>query len=377
MRKSVKTLAIFVLAAIAVAFSACGSGLTGKSYRTLAYFGTLTVIAAYDDFSAGGGAERFDSCVAEIEQTLQEIEDSISAQKGGTYISKFNEAEAGTTVEINETTYRVLLDAMRMYDLTSGAYNPAVGLLSDLWGFSPRFYEGGYVRTMPYDRDDPQAQLPDEKYINGFATLTNFGDITLSSGGGKFTATKPANVFETYSMRLDLGGIGKGYAADRAAEIMAAYGYEYGYVNLGSSSLKLMKAAEGAKSPDWSVDVASPAGTGTYAEIYASDISISTSGDFYRCYEIDGKSYSHIIDSKTGRPSESGISIATVLTGSAAEGDALSTALCVMSESEAQKFIADNNLHVLYAVADNGGYTVTSTLGGNKFKVTDKTFNVN
>lgn len=373
-------LAMLVVILPVAAFSACGGSLTGQT-RSFSCFGTTALVAVYDDFAGSGADERLEDCLAKIKAAAADIENSISAEVEGSSIAGFNAAGSGETVSIDKTAYEVLREAKRLYELTGGAYNPAAGLLVDLWGFSPRFNGGGSNIKKPYDRDDPESELPAQKYITAFKNLTNFNDVELSESDGKYYAKKPSNTESvdgvTYTMQLDLGGIGKGYAADVAAGILADAGYGHGYINLGQSSLRLLKDARGEKAPDWKISVASPAGAGNYAEIYAHDISVSTSGDYSRWYEIGGVRYSHIIDCSTGRPAAGSVCIATVLTASAAEGDALATALCVMGETDAARFIAEHDLKSLYALRSNGGYLVKTTLQSGAYKITDNSFNVN
>ena len=98
----------------------------------------------------------------EIGQIAHEIDASLAVSSEESFIARFSAADAGETVEIDTVTYQALLAAKSVYAETSGAYNPATGLLVDLWGFSPRHMAVDYVPTMPYDRAEPELQMPDE-----------------------------------------------------------------------------------------------------------------------------------------------------------------------------------------------------------------------
>lgn len=384
MKKSLASLSLITAFASAILLFTvgCGDAATGREYRTLEYFATQSIIVIYDDFGAQENREKYDGCIKEIEDTLKSIEKSISVSVADSFVSVFNDAAAGSKVKLNETTYGIMRTAQEMFNATGGTYDPAAGLLVDLWGFSPRFDDKHYKPTKKYDRPDPQAQLPDEKYIEAFKKLTGFGQVGLYEISGEYFAEKPditASVegdSETYSMQIDLGGIGKGYAADKSAGIIKRYGYEYGYVSIGNSSLSLLKDYKGAKAPDWAVGVASPGG-GIYAELYARDACISTSGQYYRYYETGGDRYSHIIDCSTGRPIGGGIESITILTSSAAQGDALSTALCVMGDDGAYGYMSENDITGMYICpSDGGSYIVKTNLEKNKYKITDGVYRV-
>ncbi|MFA6505769.1 MAG: FAD:protein FMN transferase, partial [Treponemataceae bacterium] len=142
------------------------------------------------------------------------------------------------------------------------------------------------------------------------------------------------------------GGIAKGYGADRAAEILRKYGYEYGYVNLGLSSLRLLKrnvSDKGALERNmWAIGMPNPDNrTEDFLSIFGKDTGVSTSGTYDLRYSIGGREYSHMIDPKTGEPTRSDIVSVTVLGKNAAYDDALSTALCIMGAEKAKAFIRD------------------------------------
>ena len=133
----------------------------------------------------------------EIGQIAHEIDASLAVSSEESCIARFNAADAGEMVEIDAVTYQALLAAKSVYAETSGAYNPATGLLVDLWGFSPRHMAVDYVPTMPYDRAEPELQMPDETYLALFsdAALNDFGAVEVYAENGRFYATKPENAY--------------------------------------------------------------------------------------------------------------------------------------------------------------------------------------
>lgn len=294
-----------------------------------------------------------------------QVEGSLSSEGEGA-IARFNAAAAGEKVEIDEFSYRTLTLAKRLYEETEGAFNPALGLYTDLWGFSPRFEEGEGA-AMPYDRTDPSQELPDAKYIGGFLPLTDFSAVVLSAEEQRYFARKPDVTAEidgvVYTMQLDLGGIGKGMCIDILADHLAGryeaegFGELEGYLALAESSMALFADP---RREGFEVGLTHPRSDRftQFLKLKAQNVTVSTSGDSVRSYTIGGRRYSHIIDGATGCPTQSTVASATVFCASAAEGDALSTALVVMGRERACKYISEHGITaVLFDAEENAVYT--------------------
>ncbi len=328
-----------------------------------------------------------DALWAQMTARTAEIESGISVSVSGSAAARFNEAAAGTEIAVDETAYGILRTAAAMYAETGGAYNPAAGLLVDLWGFSPRHRAVDYQPALRYDRQNFEETLPDQKFIDAFSApaMTDFSAAVLSETEGGYSIIKPAAAAPVdgrdYSMRISLDGIGKGASVDAAAEILRAAGVKYGYYNAGGSSLCVLENPS-RQDGIWEITVNSPRETlGTsYATLSVKNTTISTSGDYEQYYEIGGTRYSHIIG-KNGQPVGAGSHIlcATVVGGSAAEGDACATALVAMSAAEAQEYAsahsdafrvmfvwydAESDEYVLYTNLDQSQYTVTASFDG-------------
>jgi len=283
----------------------------------------------------------------------------------------------GEKTQISELTAYVLGQALYYYEKTNGAYNPAVAQLVDLWGFSPRFKDVTITAEgKPYDRqkiDGEYDALPDEKYVTAFVSLTDLSDFEIERKGEDYFITKtcPSVAVDgvEYTQALDLGGIAKGYVVDECVRILRENDYEYGYVNFGSSSLSLMYYYDTDIMEDgsWKVSVASPTNRQPIIKFKTrgSDVGegISTSGTYENCYFVDGKEYGHIIDPRTGRPTDNGTVSVTVSGGSAMGADALTTALCVMDLDTAIDFIGDElNGVAIILVRDGEKFKAYSTL---------------
>ncbi|MGN0806519.1 MAG: FAD:protein FMN transferase [Candidatus Coproplasma sp.] len=324
------------------------------------------------------GVSAFEKYTADLNAMLSEAENSLSSSIKTSCVYKFNEAAPGERVEIDKLTYEVLSLAKDIYTLTDGYYNPAVYYSVDLYGFAKR--ADGTLETV-YDRDkneDGSYPLPEDKYVTAFCSLAEgFSLLTLSEQDGSYYAVKPDRTVEvdgvTYSLKIDLGGIGKGWCADRAFEIMDEYFYEYGYFNFASSSMAFKKYAKN-DSGTYTVSARDPRGIAgeSFFSIPVKDVCLSTSGDYEQYYEVDGVRYCHIIDPTTGSPIRTGVSSVTVVGGSAAEDDALTTALSAMGKERAVEFInthlPDRTVVMLISAEDGSGEIITNA--PDKIKIT-------
>ena len=326
------------------------SKLTSKRKTSYSHFNTLCFAVVYDDFSAASAMERFESSWQEVQNMLARIENDVSVNISSSDIYKFNQAKYGESVAISSLTAEIVAQAKEMYEFTNGAYNPAVAYLVDLWGFSPRFLNHE-DKKMPYDRPqnkDGSIELPDPRYVEAFKTLSDFSAVKLSKSGSGYVLTKNAKDIEIdgvlYSLKIDLGGIAKGYGADQAAELLKKRGYDYGYVNIGLSSMKLLKkdiSPKGAQEGNmWAISISNPdTPSEAYMTGFGKDTGVSTSGTYETYYSLNGRKYSHIIDPHTGEPTQSDIQTVSVWGGNAGYADALTTALCVMGSEKADSFM--------------------------------------
>ncbi|MDF2592580.1 MAG: FAD:protein transferase [Clostridia bacterium] len=325
--------------------------LTSKRKTSYEHFNTICYAIVYDDFSSPDALARFEDTWQEIDNMLTVLENKASVNIVGSDIYKFNEAKYGESIAINSVTAEIVSEAIEMYNLTGGAYNPAVSNLVDLWGFSPRFLNNE-KKAMPYDRSRNESggfDLPNLQYIEAFKKLSDFSGVKLikDKKGGYLLKKEVMDIEingELYSLKIDLGGIAKGYGADKAAEILKKNGYEYGLVNLGLSSMKLLKrnvSDKGAPSMNmWSIYISNPDNPSeNYLTGFGKNVGVSTSGTYEVKYINNGREYSHIIDPTTGEPTRSDIVSVSIWGEEASEADALSTALCVMGKKKAVEFM--------------------------------------
>ena len=269
----------------------------------------------------------------------------------------YNKASKGDRLKISRETYEMLQLAQEMYEVTGGAFNPAVYRLVDLWGFSSRIYSNGNF-GLTYDRVVTADEffgtgypLPETKYIDAFsdAKFTDFSReaVVLEEIDGEYFVTKNVAAAvvdnEAFEQWIDLGGIAKGYAVDKARSLIANLGIDRFYVDAGTSSKALGLEYDGGNT---SMGIQNA--FEYFSVLLSVDIgksSVSTSGQYLRKYTVDGVEYAHILDGATGAPAQTGVRSVTVIVPEekgefwAAKGDCLTTALTVMGRSKIVDFV--------------------------------------
>lgn len=370
MKKFFYPLAAAVIGCTALTFSACNGGnqSSNDSYfmpiasysqykssgSTMAegygyVMGTDAVLRIADEnnFATEERYTAFSNLWEEVKGVLTSVENSISATVETSCIYKFNQADAGSTVEIDRTAYEIISLAKTVYSDTDGNFNPAVYQSVRLFGFG----------TADYKKPE---NMPSGESVQAFKTLADgFKDLKLTENGGRYYATKPQATVSvdgvTHSLKLDLGGIGKGWCADKINELIDASGFSYGYFSLGSSTMAI-KRHNSSDGNNYTLSVRDPRQNGSYARFAVKDSCLSTSGDYEQYYEVDGVKYCHIIDPKTGSPIQTGVASVTVVGGSAAQDDALTTALSAMGKNKAVEYINEklSDRFVLMLVFEGG-----------------------
>lgn len=213
---------------------------------------------------------------------------------------KFKISNMRKTIEENdEETQKLLHTAFEIGKKTDSAFDIRIAPVMRAWGFySEEFIEKDY-------------KVPTDKELN---------DAILKMQEGN---------------DIDLGGIAKGYCADRVVEILKNSGITSAVLSLGGNVSVIGKKPDGTL---WNVGIKSPFDDEIYAKILIEDTCLVTSGDYIRYFEKDGKHYHHIINPKTGYPADSGLSSVTVISKNSTVADALSTALFVMGKDKAIEY---------------------------------------
>ncbi len=238
------------------------------------------------------------------------IEDALTVFRESSEVARVNREAAAGPMAVSPLLFDLLSLCRRLHESTGGAFDPTSAPLTRAWGFLVR--EG----RVPAPAEIEEARLP-----VGFDKV----DLDAAARTVRFRAS---------GVSLNFGSIGKGYALDLVAELLRSEGVSRALVSGGGSSVLAFGGGAGSGFP---VDVTSPRRPGVLARLLLRAGGLGTSGAGEQFFEKDGRRYGHVIDPRTGWPAE-GVVSASVVSRSAAEADALSTAFLVAGPEMAAGF---------------------------------------
>lgn len=254
---------------------------------------------------------------------------SISSSDGD--IARLNTDKQAT---LSDDTIALLKRAQKISASTGGLFACTIEPVMEAWGFT----NGNY--TVP---DDATLQ----------SLLAHVDDTQIAIDGN--TVTIPADV------KVDLGGIAKGFTSDRVMELFSADGVTSGIISLGGNVQTLGTKPDGSL---WRVGIQDPDdSSGIIATIEVADKAVITSGGYQRYFEQDGTTYHHIIDPRTGMPADSGLTSVTIVSDDGTLADGLSTSLFIMGKEAALDYwrAHRDNFDVIL-VASDGSITISEGL---------------
>ncbi len=254
------------------------------------------------------------------EAAVQEVSELMGPFGERSDIRRLNQSPKNTWIRVNPLTWKVVMEALRWNRLTEGAFDPTIGPIKRLFNFS------GEVEAWP-----PEDELLQARKAVG-------ADNILFSREGMALA------FAVDGMLLDLGAIAKGFAADRAAEILAANGVQNALVDIGGE-LRVLGSRPGAPSSPWRTGIRNPRDDSVIEELAVSNAAVATSGDYENYFIHNGVRYEHIIDPRIGLPlSEAVVSVTVIHPVSCLAADALATSLTVLGLEEGGAFLRSQAL---------------------------------
>jgi thiamine biosynthesis lipoprotein len=259
--------------------------------------GTVCIITLYD----GETSDIFDGAFRIIEE--QDLLMSLNHENSE--LMQINRKAGIEPVIVSKDLYRVVKTALFYSKLSSGALDPTIAPLVQLWGIG----------------EDSTGTVPDIGLIDKNRVLTDYRKLQL---------TEPDSVYlQEKGMEIDLGAIAKGYIADLVKEYLQSRGVTRGIINLGGNILVM-----GAKSENqpWRIGIQNPFDSrGNHIGIASvAEKTIVTSGIYERYFYFEGKRYHHILDPQTGFPVENDLASVTIIADTSIDADALSTSLFIL-----------------------------------------------
>ena len=303
---------------------ACSSNPDKLIKKQYYIFGTIVEVLVWHN-----DEQVVNNALTDVENELNGMHSQWHAWKAGR-LHEINKAlRIGKTFPVTDEEAQFILETKKLSQLSLGHFNPAIGELIHLWGF----HTDDYPITSP---------PPSDKEINEFlAHLPSMDDIEIIDN--RISSKNPR-------MWLDYGGVAKGYAIDKAINILKKHGLINAIVNAGGDLHSI--GSKGDKK--WKVAIRKPNSKDVLAVIKVQgDESIFTSGNYERYHEFNGKRYAHIIDPKTGFGVEEIVS-ATVITDNGTKADAAATALIVAGSQNAAKVARAMGLYQVLLIDEDG-----------------------
>jgi thiamine biosynthesis lipoprotein len=267
--------------------------------RVLKLMGNRFEITVVSD-NAAWARERIDDAVAEISR----IEKLLTTFNENSQTAAINRMAGIEPVKVDKEVFDLIYRSLKISSLTQGAFDITYGSIDkNLWNF-----------------DAEMTSLPSKETARKMVRLINYRNVILDE--------KEGTVFlKEKGMRIGFGGIGKGYAADKARLLLQQKGVQSGVVNASGDLAVWGKQPNGKP---WTVGIANPyVRFQPFSYLEIGDMAIATSGNYEKYALINGKKYSHTIDPKTGLP-VGGVKSVTILCPGAELADALATPVMVM-----------------------------------------------
>ncbi|KWX80181.1 thiamine biosynthesis protein ApbE [Paenibacillus riograndensis] len=361
-KKSTLLLVVFVII-IALSVTACGSskdknsspeetaggakvstdGGTKSLEQTFYIYDTVVNIKVFGDKA---GQKNMD----DIQQMLERMDKEFSRTKEDGELYAVNKAAGKEAVAVSDETLDIVKQSLKYAEEMDGLFDPTIGPLVDLWNIG----SGG--ESVP-----PQAEIDKAK------ALTNYKDVIVDEAAKTVKLAKEGMV-------LDMGGIGKGYAADRIADYLKEQGLDSAMINLGGSSI--IALGNKPNGSPWNIGLQDPDQSrgSQLGTIKISDEVIDASGVYERFFMQDGVRYHHILDPRTGFPSQNGLKSITIMSPNATDADALSTGVFLMGLEDGMKYLESlpEKVDAFFITDDNKIYA-TSDLK-KRLQLTDPTY---
>ncbi|MCD7826131.1 MAG: FAD:protein FMN transferase [Clostridiaceae bacterium] len=250
--------------------------------------------------------EKAETAAEQAQERIQELDAELSTGEEDSEIYQLN--KTGSAILSDDAAY-LYERSMEINQETDGAFQPFIYPIMELWGFTSQNY-----------------QVPKKKVIKEKLLLMDISQVSYDQKTREIAFLKE-------DMKIDFGGIAKGYASDEVVRIFGENGVSSGMISLGGNVWAMGRKTDGSL---WRVAIQNPEESEDYLGVLEiENKAVITSGGYERYFEQDGKRYHHIIDPSTGYPAENGLTSVTIISEDGTLADALSTSLYVMGLEKA------------------------------------------
>lgn len=303
----IKLSSVFILVIVMFATS-CGFEKEDEPVSDTVYdlLDTVCSISIY-----GMPKDEAEKIISDAFALCRDHENILSKTVKGSDVYKINEA-GGNEVEVMGNTYELLQKSIHYGELSEGKFDVSVGNLTALWNFQAE-----------------TPKVPGKEQIDEALKSINYKNIELREENGKYFVKLLDD-----QIQLDLGGIAKGYIADKVSKYIEEQGVEHALINLGGNVVALGGKVNGAP---WKIGIEKPFTDrkDVVGYVQVKDATVVTSGVYERYFEENGVMYHHIVDPFTGYPVDSDVESVSIVTSKnhSVDADALSS-ICLLSGSE-------------------------------------------
>jgi len=275
---------------------------------------------------------------AGVRSVLARVDARMSTYRPDSELARFNRSASTEWHDVSEETWAVVEQALEASAISGGAFDPTVGPLVDLWGFGPA------PRT---------GRPPAPEAIAALLPAVGAGLVETRRSPPQIRKRRP-------DVRLDLSGVAKGHALDQVAAHLDDRGLASYLIDVGGEFL-----ARGERAPGepWRLGIERPV-EGTreiVCTLVLRDEGLATSGDYRQFFEAEGRRFCHLIDPRRGAPVAHELAAASVVAATAAEADALATALMVLGPDGAMALARERGLAALLIVRERGALSLRTT----------------
>ena len=333
--KKITSLLLVVLLVV-LNFTGCKNNKNKYTDYSFDYFDTVTTIVGFEKTE-----EEFNKNCTRIKEqlaTYHKLYNIYNTYENTRNICNINQlvSDKHSTIYVDQKIIDLLLFSKDMYTLTHGKVNIAMGSVLSIWH---QYREEGL-------NNPDSAKIPPIEVLKNLNKHTNIDDVVINTENNSV-------LLLDVDLKLDVGAVAKGYAAEQTAAWMQKQGFNGYLLNIGGNVKTVGKRPDGKK---WKVGIENPNTDDTenpYIEyLELDDMSLVTSGSYQRFYTVKGINYHHIIDPNTLMPSDYFLSVSVVCKDSA-KADALSTALFSMTYEEGAKLVKDiDDAEVMWVYKD-------------------------
>jgi len=304
-----KTLLFFWLI-IPLLLTACQAPSPKLSYKEYSGFAMGGLI----QYKLYGDEENTTLAFEEMSQLFLDLDQEFSANREDSTLSLINAEASSQAMPISQAMLEILQLSLEIEQASLGAFNPVIGPLVKLWKIG---FEAAHV---PSD-EEIQLTLP----------LLNSKDMVLENDPLQISFQKPG-------MALDLGSVVKGYAAELAMNLCQKHKLQGALISVNGNLAIYGQRPEGAL---WNVGIVDPRGENgeVVGSIALEKVTVATSGDYERYFEVEGVRYHHLLDSKTGYPAETDLISVSIFSPDGALADALSTATFILGHQQGEALL--------------------------------------